>query len=245
MQTVIDNILLNYEVYGPQNTKTILILHGWGQNILHWKTVAELLSADYKIFLVDLPGFGSSSLPSRPFGVDEYSQLFKKFINKLDIKELILIGHSVGGKIAIKIATISDNLDQLFLIAPSGIGKQSIYTKCKIIFFKFLKNAFFYLPEKVTNQVIMLFSSKDYINSGKLKDTFKKIVNENVEKEASTIKVKTTIIWGEKDDQLKLKNAKLLKKLINRSTLRVVWKVGHSPNIEAPQKLADLIIENI
>lgn len=243
MQTVIDNILINYEIYGHKKDNVILILHGWNQNITHWVSVAKILSVKYRVITVDLPGFGSSTIPEKTFSTKDYSKLIEVFIKKLDLKDTILIGHSFGGKVAIKIASNLKNITKLFLIAPSGIGEKPILTKLKIRLYKLLNLFLFWLPKNLEMFKSKYFYSNDYYNSGEMRNIFKKVVDEKVETDASRIAIPSIIIWGENDNELKIKNAKLLRNLITESTLRVVWKSGHSPNIEAPESLASIIKE--
>jgi pimeloyl-ACP methyl ester carboxylesterase len=243
VQTVIDGILTNYEILGSKNPESALILHGWGQSSENWKAVADRLSAKYSVILLDLPGFGSSSQSEIAFDIQAYSDFVDKFIDKIALSHLILIGHSFGGKISIKIAAENPKIDSLFLISPSGIENKSIMAIVKTIISKILKVFLFWMPQKFREKYIRILGSRDYVSAGKMRDTFKKIVNEKVISSAKKINVPTIIIWGDKDSELSLKNAKSLKNLIRNSTLRVLWGLGHSPNIEAPEKLVNLLFE--
>lgn len=245
MQIVIDDILTNYEVFGEKNSKTIFILHGWGQNISNWLVVAGLLSDKFKVILLDLPGFGSSSLPTKSFDIFDYYLFVNKFIQRMDLHKFILVGHSMGGKISIILAANPNKIDQLILISPSGIDKQSYFIKIKIYIFRLFKSFIFLLPMIYQEKIRNFFSSEDYKESGALRDSFKKIVSKQVIPEAKKIETKTLIIWGELDKEVNLKTSKILKRLISKSLLRIIWGHGHSLNIECPDKLASLILEYI
>lgn len=245
MQTVIDSILLNYEVSGHKNANTILILHGWGQSLSYWQSIAKILSQKYEVILLDLPGFGSSSIPENTLNTQGYSTLISKFIKKLNLNHLTLIGHSVGGKIAIKMASGSQNLDRLILISPSGIGPKPVFVKLKIMVFKLFKLILFWLPKNLKWEFSKFLSSQDYVRAGKMRETFKKMVDERVENDATKINISTLIIWGENDKEMSIKNSKILKRLIPNSIVRIMWKTGHSPNIESPEKLSELLLEYI
>lgn len=243
MQTVINNILTNYEVLGSNNQKAILIMHGWGQSLENWRIVAKKLAKEYKVFLLDLPGFGGSSVPTVTFGIKEYSEFIDEFVKKMNIDNFILIGHSLGGKIAIKNSVKNSNVERLFLISPSGIDNKSYLTKIKIIFIKIAKIFLFWIPESIKNKYINIFASPDYISAGSMRKIFKKVVDEKVVLDARDISIPSFIIWGENDKEINIKNSKILKGLIKGSTLRILWGTGHSPNIEAPEKLSNLLLE--
>ena len=245
MQTVIDNILVNYEVQGKENISAILILHGWRQNLSHWQQVAKALSQKNKVISLDLPGFGSSSIPPTVFSTNDYATFVKKFIEKLDLSKIVLLGHSFGGKIAIKMASRSQDISKLIIISPSGIDSKPILIKLKIIIFKPIKPLLSWLPKNLRTNLSRIFSSADYYHASALRETFKKIVDERVENDAIKINIPTLIIWGENDKEINIRNSKVLKDLISNSVLRIIWKVGHSPNIETPEKLSDLLLEYI
>lgn len=244
MQTVINDILTNYQIYGDTNKKTVLILHGWGQSLLDWTDVSKQLSLKNRILVVDLPGFGSSSTPPFPYGVDDFVNFVINFTKKVNLKDFILIGHSMGGKIAIKLASKNIlGIDKLILISPSGISEKTFFIKFKILFYKIIKPFTKIIGQNLKNKIINLVASEDYLNSGLLIDTFKKFVNDYVFEDAKNISIPTLVIWGENDSEIPLINAKKLRSTIKISTLRIVWKTGHSPNIEAPNKLSEIILE--
>jgi len=63
MQAVINDILTEYNILGLKNNEDIIIIHGWGQSSRDWEYVAQTLSDKYRVVVLDLPGFGGSSLP--------------------------------------------------------------------------------------------------------------------------------------------------------------------------------------
>lgn len=243
MQTVIDGVLTNYEVLGSKNQKTVLILHGWGQSIENWKTIAQKIANRYRVYLLDLPGFGSSSQSDHTFGLEEYTKYVNDFIKNENLKELALIGHSFGGKVSVNLASESPAIKQLFLISPSGIENKSFIVILKTLIFKMLKYSLFWMPQDIKEKYVLIFGSRDYKSAGNMRETFKKVIGEKVDQSARKINIPTIIIWGENDKELGLKNALKLKGLIKNSTLRVLWGLGHSPNIESPEKLANLLLE--
>lgn len=244
MQTVIDNVLTNYEVFGKEGGKTILILHGWGQSSQEWVGVASKLPKNYRVILLDLPGFGSSSNPTRPFDTYDYSKFVKQFTKKIATTHFQLIGHSLGGKIGILIASDKNiRVERLFLIAPSGIADRTTLAGIKILLAKTIgpvANLFF---RNFTKHIMRLFASEDYKTAGELTETFKKVVGQRVVKEARSVRVPTIIIWGEKDSEIPLTTSKKLNYLIKGSIIRVLWNIGHSPNLELPEKLTGILCE--
>lgn len=243
MQTIIDDILLNYQISGVNQKATILILHGWGRSMHDWANIANILSDKYRVITLDFPGFGESSIPTTPFNTLDYAKIVDKFINKLNLKNLILMGHSFGGKTSIIIASQSPEIEKLILIDASGVEKKSFTTQLKHFVYKLIKPFRILMPPYLQERIFPLFASNDYMNAGKLRDSFKQIVNQDVSEYADRIKSPTLIIWGDNDQEVSIQSGLTLRKLIQNSRLRIVWGAGHDPHREKPNKFMEIISE--
>lgn len=243
MQTVINEILINYEVFGLKQKNAILIVHGWKRNLRDWENIARQIFHKNKVVLVDLPGMGNSSLPKKqPFDTYDHADVINQFIERLRLQNVTYIGHSFGGKIGMVATPQNSNIKKLLLIDPSGISDRSIATSLKINIYRLLK---LFLPKKISLKISTIFSSEDYRNAGNLKESFKKIVSQDVSESAKKIKVPTLIVWGENDKEVSLKSAKILKVIITNSILRIVWRAGHHPHLEKPEKFIEILEEFI
>lgn len=149
MQTVIDNILVSYEILGSKGKNTILILHGWKNSLKNWEEIGKKLSIENKVILLDLPGMGNSSMPKSAFDTYDYADIINKFIVKLELKKLTLIGHSFGGKIGVIIAAKNPEIKKLILVDISGINNKNPINSLKRILFKSVK---IFLPESVSKK---------------------------------------------------------------------------------------------
>ena len=85
MEEIIKSVKVNYELYG-NGDKTIVLLHGWGQNIEMMKPIGDNFSKNYKVLIPDLPGFGKSDEPSDIWTMYDYADFIHELIEKLDIK---------------------------------------------------------------------------------------------------------------------------------------------------------------
>ena len=100
MKINVKNLEVNYIQYGEG--KDIILLHGWGQNIEMMKPVGDNFSDKYRITILDFPGFGQSEEPKTPWTIELYSHMLEELAKKLKIKKPIVIGHSFGGRVAIR-----------------------------------------------------------------------------------------------------------------------------------------------
>lgn len=224
---------MNYLRFG--NSKNFLVfLHGWGADLNSFLWTKNYFF-NYSLVYVDFAGFGKTPEPNTAWTVFDYANDLKKLLDKFEIEELILVGHSFGGRVAIKFAkefqANYSNL-KLCLIDSAGlIPRRNLLYYYRIYKYKFLKK----IAKKFQNVEKMLQKqgSSDYILlSPIMKEVFKKVVNEDLSLDAKQIKASTILIWGEKDKDTKIYMAKKLNKLIFNSKLFVLKGAGHYSFLE-------------
>lgn len=240
MYTLVSGQNIYYQKVG--RGKNILFLHGWKQDSSSFWNLIDSLKKDFSVWLIDLPGFGRSDNPVRPFTVSGYADLIAGFIAQQKIKDPIVLGHSVGGRIAIKLAAnYPQLLNKLILEDAAGIRpkrdipKTFIYPFAKII--HYLIPNWFNLKERLRYKFYKALES-DYIDVGELKQTFTNVLNEDLAVDLPKIKTETLLIWGEKDPTLEasLANGKKMYRLIPNSRIEVIDDVGHFPHLQNPER---------
>lgn len=102
----IDGIEIYYEVVGDGEV-TLIPISGWGAQTSaeHWKYQLSF-SSDYKLVLIDLPGHGKSGNTRETYTMQSYGQDVKSIVERLNIENLILIGHSMGGAVILEAAKL-------------------------------------------------------------------------------------------------------------------------------------------
>jgi len=102
--------------------QTLLLVHGLASNAGFWRYNIDQLSQDYRVIVVDLPGYGKSDKGDYPYGMNFYAKQMVDLIEKLSLENVAYVGHSMGGQIGITLAlNYPDVIDQLILAAPAGI----------------------------------------------------------------------------------------------------------------------------
>lgn len=248
-QIFVNELKINYKIVGEG--KPLLILHGWIGSSNSWVEVQEILAkADFKVICPDLPGFGKSQTPPIPWGNKDYCDFVLNFIGKLGFQEINLMGHSFGGGLAIEFATSHpEKLKKLILCATARIRYELNFYQ-KIIFnlarlgnYLFSKKPFKRFKDSAQNIFYYLIRQKDYTRvKGVMRETFKKVVAEDLTQKLSQIKTPTLILWGQKDKTVPLENAYLLREKIPQSILETIPNASHTPNLEFPEKLAEVIL---
>jgi pimeloyl-ACP methyl ester carboxylesterase len=116
-----DSLRLAYvdEGTGPE---TLVFLHGLGSNLQAWQKTIAGLKKDYRCIALDLPGYGKSSKGDYSFGMTFFANQVAGFIEELGLGEVTLVGHSMGGQVALTLALQEpDYLNRLVLAAPAGL----------------------------------------------------------------------------------------------------------------------------
>ena len=231
---------------------TIIILHGWGSSKEKWQTIKENLEKQgLKVIVPDLPGFKKETELKKPWGLDDYLDWFTQLNNRED-ESFFLLGHSFGGRMAIKFAAKNpEKLKGLILVSAAGIIPKKCFmpnfiSKMAKVGNKFSSLSFYSFFRKVFYRFIL--KRTDYIKAEKipnLKETFKKIIAEDLTSYFSEIKTPTLIIWGEKDKMTPLSDAYLMNEKIPNSKLEILKNIGHSPHRETPKILAEKMTDFI
>ncbi|MGW4487371.1 alpha/beta fold hydrolase [Amycolatopsis sp. NPDC004368] len=114
----------NVVVTGREDGPTVLLAHGFGCDQNLWRLVAPKLAERYRVVLFDYVGSGRSDLsawtPERYGNLDGYAQDVLEVCHELDLRDVVLIGHSVSAMIAVLAAnTEPDRFAKLVLLTPS------------------------------------------------------------------------------------------------------------------------------
>lgn len=243
MQLNIDGINLNYNDVGEGTA--VLMLHGWGSSTDAYNLMTKAFSERYRMISFDFPGFGKSDMIDEPWDVERYCQLTLKFIEKIGLRDYIIIGHSFGGRVIIKLAgTGRINPQKIVLIDSAGVlPKGSLKSKIRQCAFKTVKS-FLLLPvirnysENLLNKARAHFGSADYNSAPPiLRQTLVKVVNEDLVPFMSGIFVPTLLIWGENDTATPLRDAHIMEEKISDAGLCVIKGAGHFSFVERPYEV--------
>lgn len=224
----IDGLNIHYSVKGRKG-KAVVLLHGWGQNMEMMDYIAEFLKKHFKVYNFDFPFFGESEEPSVAWGVEEYCEFLKKFNDSFKIENPILIGHSFGCRVALRYA-YKYPVYKMVLTGAAGIrDKRGIDYYFKTYSYKLgkycLKKGLF---KNVLTKMQENAGSEDYKNtSGVKRQTFVKVVNDDVTPILKDINVPTLLVFGENDEATPVVKGKIMEKLMGDATLVIFENDDH------------------
>ncbi len=232
----------------------ILILHGWNLSGKKFRPLAECLEKEgYKVFSPDLPGFGENAFLSKPLVLDDYLEFVVEYLKKNNIERTILIGHSFGGRIAIKFATNYPEKTRLLIL--TGVPGFVPANRLKITSFLFISKIggfifmfppFSFLKKIARKALYKLAGTNDYMNiEGPLKLTFKSVIREDLVQYMKKIRIRTLLVWGELDKTVNLSIAKKMEKVIKDSKLIIVPNTFHNLPYIQPERFIEAIRDYI
>ena len=231
------NTNINYIRYGNINSQTVVLLHGWGQNIEMMKPVGDNLT-DYDVIIIDFPGHGKSEEPKEKWDLIDFTNMIHELLKSLNIDNPILIGHSFGGKISLLYASMYQTKKLILFGSPFKVKKNPNSLKVKTL--KKLKQ----IPglNKLAETMKKHIGSTDYRNaSPMMRDILVKHVNTDITENVKKIKCPTIIIWGTNDIAVPIEDAYELETLINDSAVIQYEECTHYAYLERINQTVSII----
>ncbi|UPK71028.1 alpha/beta fold hydrolase [Chitinophaga filiformis] len=234
------------------NHPALIFLHFWGGSSRTWKQVSDLLKKDYRCIRMDLRGWGESDKPQTGYDIQSLADDVSGLISQLQLNNYILVGHSMGGKIAQAIAAKKPaGLKKLILVAPSPavstilpaemvLGMENAYTSLDNI--NQTIDHVFNAPDLTPTVRQTIVEDMQRHNTASRLGWPAAALTEDVSAGLSSIYIPTLIIAGENDivDSPSRLQAELVA-IIPGSRMVVIPRVGHLIMVQQPEKVAELI----
>lgn len=242
-QVAVAGQIFNYEEVGSGRGTPLLVLHGWGRTGNEWVSLSRALASGLKrkVYILDLPGFGGSSLPEVKT-IQEYSSLVLAFCQYLGITKTVVIGHSLGGRVGIVLSAKHPRLvEKLILINPAGVKPRSL----KRVGLKALAKLFAWIPQSARRKLAGNLMDEDYQNSPALRGLYRAVVGQDLRSYLPQITCQVGIVWGEHDPVLPLSLTTVYRRRLKHRTVRVVWGAGHDPHLTHHDRLQTIVEEMV
>jgi pimeloyl-ACP methyl ester carboxylesterase len=231
MNVIVDSLVVSYVRQGTAK-RTLVLLHGWGDSQKTFAQLAVKLAKDFTVITLDFPGFGGTESPHTAWGLHDYALFLQSFLKKIKVTPYALIGHSNGGAIAIKAVSEAFIVpEKLVLIASSGIrGHYTKRNKLLRLTAKTGKLLLAPLPaatkRRIRKQAYSALGSDMFV-AEHLQETFKNVVSEDMQSEATHIKIPTILVYGSDDTATPPEFGERYHKAIRGSKLVVINGAGH------------------
>jgi pimeloyl-ACP methyl ester carboxylesterase len=262
-----DGAKINYYEMGKGDP--IIMLHGFGGSSWCWHIISKYLAGKNKLFLFDLKGFGSSDKPlDDKYSVSDQADIISDFIQKNGLRNLILIGHSLGGAIALLtclnnlMEEKNDSVKGLILIGSPAykqrlpeftkLLKIPVLNELLLVFLpshfstKMVLKKLFFDAKKITPEIIENYSG--FLDSPgsyhALISTAEQIIPRNINwltSKYKDIKIPVLLVWGQNDKTIPLSIGQRLEKDLPNAKLVIIPECGHMVPEEKPEELSKLI----
>lgn len=214
----------------------VLLLHGWGAHSgLVWPLAQRLAHSGFRVYAPDLPGFGQTPTPPAPWSVWDYAAFTLAFLDALSLNAVYLFGHSFGGRLGLILgAKHADRIVKMALANSAGVRptppvaarlRLSIYQRALGLLRRLRLS---YAADQLRAWYIERYGSADYkAASGVMRDTFVKVVTEDLLPCAAQVAVPTLLFWGDQDEETPLWQGRRLEQAIPDAGLVVFEGAGH------------------
>jgi len=218
-------------------TKQLVLLHGWPGDLHKWDALVSLLKDRYTLYRIDFAGWGGTPL-TRAYTLEDYAEDVRAFMKEERIVRPIIVGHSFGGRVAIKLVSSDPALaEKLILIASAGIERKSLVVRTLLG----LKG---FVPNFIKKFMRPLVASPDYLQlSGEKRETFVNVISENLESLLHKITTPTLLIWGRHDHLTPLSQGRLMEKRIPMNRFVLISEGDHGIPYRSPKEVARAIID--
>jgi pimeloyl-ACP methyl ester carboxylesterase len=257
---------LYYEMYGTGNP--IIFLHGLGGNLYTWRYLVKPFEARYRLILFDLKGAGKSPKPcDNDYSLFDQAELIYQFILQKKLRNVILVGHSYGGGVALLVALKLEKyapgrLSRLILFDTVSypqklpwvvrmmrmpvIGVLGLYLIPDRIKVRKMLESIYFDNSKITAADVEAYAAPLSLPGAKfaLRQTARQIIPPNMTEIISQyprIKVPTLIVWGREDGIIPLQNGIRLHKDLKNSQLVIIDHCGHDPPEERPERVIEVM----
>jgi pimeloyl-ACP methyl ester carboxylesterase len=183
---IIDNQVVHYEVFG--RGRPVLFLHGWLGSWRYWFPTIEVVSEHFRTYSFDFWGFGDSQRKQTRESIQAYSDQVIRFLDALGIDQVMVVGHSMGGMVALK--TALSYPDRIMRVATVGapIDGDSLSWLLKLTDRPLFADAFARMPW-VRRKLFRFFL-------GETSDpTISEIIDDSLKSSANTLRYAVSSMW--------------------------------------------------
>ena len=231
----------------------LVVIHGGGGGVNSWQSSLEELSRHYTVYAPDLPGFGHSQSRNDRFQLSEYVEFMNEFVHTLGLRRFHLIGHSLGGGIALQFALkFPQKIEKLVLVSSMFLGKEIA------LWARFLSSSscFRYVGKAGLSVIRTIgWVARFFCNTCKIAPPFTQL-HISIGKSIMTLKGQTTVlinqltelpmptllVWGARDGIVPSRQAHAAADIIPDCQLHVFEGCGHHVQNQKLQEFCQLLV---
>jgi pimeloyl-ACP methyl ester carboxylesterase len=199
----------------------VVLVHGLSGSTLWWRRNMPVLARHYRVYLVDLPGFGAMRFPRSRFDLKLAASWLLQWMEAVGLQRVHLIGHSMGGHICLWLAAHHPEVVlRLVLVAPAVIPR----TNTVLGYFVPLLTGTRYMSPSFFSTLLY-----DALRAGPvtLIKAAHDLIKQDVRADMQHIQAPTLLVWGENDTLVPVVMAPVVREEIPGAQLSILKKAGH------------------
>lgn len=260
---------VRYRCAGPLDKPVLLLIHGIAGSSRTWEPLIELLAQDHRVIAPDLPGHGASDHPAGDYSLGAYATGLRDLLAVLDVPRATLVGHSLGGGIAMQLAyQHPECCERMVLVDSGGLGSEVTWLLrlmtlpgaelvAPLIFPPFLRgwgDAVGRLAGRCglrSPRIGEGWRSYASLTDGPARRAFVKTVHSVIGTSGQAVSavdrlyllenVPTLIMWGDRDGIIPIAHGRAAHEAVPGSRFEVIEGAGHFPHAEEPARVATLL----
>lgn len=255
---VTDQGIVHYEVYG--RGQPVILLHGWLGSWGYWLRTMEALKRQYRCYALDFWGFGDSGKRRNSYDISDFVDLVDQFMGRLGIEHAPIVGHSMGGTVAISLALTKPERVKRVIVVGSPIKGSSLNIFLRLAGNPTIAKLVWHLPTplkfgiKLFSPYIVKDWSKWYqmitrdLSSTTLEAFFSSIRslhNTNLKEHLHQISSPVMGIYGVGDNVVSPNQANIIMKYAQIPRVKIMSNCKHFPMLDSPKNfnasLADFL----
>lgn len=261
----IDGIRTHYLVVG--DGRPVVMLHGNGESVADWSRTLPHPASGLRVYAIDLPGAGDSDKPTFDYSAEGLADFVTRFLDALVIERPALVGHSLGGLVALIIALRQpERVSALTLIDSAGLGKEINPMLAALVLpvagelstawastwlgakqrawargdMHFARTS--QIPHEWLTEQERLAKMPGYLEAELAAARQQTVVGQQrvvVLDRLHQVRCPVMIVWGERDRAVPVNHATAAAKCLANSHLAIIPKAGHLPHVERPGETSE------
>jgi pimeloyl-ACP methyl ester carboxylesterase len=225
---------IHYQVVGAG--RPLVLIHGLSGSCRWWKKNLEDLARQFRVYVVDLVGFGNSR-NGHPFALGEAAEHLARWMEQLGLERAALVGHSMGGHIAAELAAEHPHLVERLILVDAAVlpFEQSYIAHTLSMLREARQMPMSFLPvllgDSLRAGIATLWKAATDLLAADLRPKLARII------------APTLVIWGEKDAIIPLEFGKRLSRYLRYDELVIIKRAGHNPMWDCPRAFNQVVAE--
>lgn len=237
----------------------VLLVHGWIESSWCWLRIWKDVAREHRAFALDLVGFGQSTPPegTHPFDVHSNAEVVERFLEERVRTPAHIVGHSMGGMIALILATRRPELIRSLTLMSAPIdGPNAVARLLQLVGLPVVRDSTFRLLRSrgvarfLSNYFVYKTDVPDHMIEDAMRMTpealfgsARSILSTNLAPLLSKVRVPSLVLFGDKDRVVDIGQGALAADRIRDAEFRILRNCGHCPQIEEPYQVGQALNE--